>query len=781
MRHYLDLIPISEKVHKRQTRMTRLCIVFAVFLVAVIFGMADMEIQSQIWQSVQSDGGWHAGFKDLTQEQAAIIRARPEVVRSSRYAVTNYRVDMGYTITGKETAICGFDETMTELFPAAEVAEGRFAYSEDEAVATRSIQKQTGADIGDTVTLVTPEGKINFVISGFTGDHSMLTTADAFGIFLNTDTYEEYFTGATEAEDFMLYVEFSPFCDIQGTITDICKQLDIDRDTVGQNTKLLGLMFQSDDPYMTSFFHIAAVLAVLVAVAGMLMISSSLNSNVAQRTEFFGMLRCLGAEPGQVARFVRREALRWCLTAIPTGLAASILVVWGLSATLRYLSPGYFAGMPVFGISLPGIGAGTILGLATVLLAVRSPAKKASKVSPLAAVSGNAGTVPEAKKAADTRFFHVDTALGIHHAWGSRKNFFLMAGSFAFSIILFLSFSPAIDFMNHAIRPLKPSTADLSVISEDNTCSLPRDLAEELSRNPAVRRVYGRSFAFHLPAKGSSGVTAVDLVSYERNQFAWAKVVDGSAEEAQKGEGVLVGYYEASDKDSLKAGDVVQIEVEGETRQVAVSGVLSDIPFNPTEGAQILICSEALFEQLTGQEDYTVIDMQLESGATDADVEQIREAAGEGVTFSDQRLANSEAKGAYYSFALCLYGFLVIIALISALSIINSISMSVSARMKQYGAMRAIGMSIGQVIRMVAAEAVTYVFWGILFGCAAGLALNRMLYAMLVAERWGTEWYIPVAALLVILLSVTGSVLWAVKDPAKRIRNMSVVETIGAE
>lgn len=37
MRHYLDLVTISGKVHRRQSRMTRICIVLAVFLVSVLF------------------------------------------------------------------------------------------------------------------------------------------------------------------------------------------------------------------------------------------------------------------------------------------------------------------------------------------------------------------------------------------------------------------------------------------------------------------------------------------------------------------------------------------------------------------------------------------------------------------------------------------------------------------------------------------------------------------------------------------------------------------------
>ena len=42
MKSYLSLIPISAKVHRRQNRMTLLCIIFSVFMVTAIFSMAEM-------------------------------------------------------------------------------------------------------------------------------------------------------------------------------------------------------------------------------------------------------------------------------------------------------------------------------------------------------------------------------------------------------------------------------------------------------------------------------------------------------------------------------------------------------------------------------------------------------------------------------------------------------------------------------------------------------------------------------------------------------------------
>ena len=42
MKSYLSLIPISAKVHRRENRMTRLCIIFSVFMVTAVFSMAEM-------------------------------------------------------------------------------------------------------------------------------------------------------------------------------------------------------------------------------------------------------------------------------------------------------------------------------------------------------------------------------------------------------------------------------------------------------------------------------------------------------------------------------------------------------------------------------------------------------------------------------------------------------------------------------------------------------------------------------------------------------------------
>ena len=118
--------------------------------------------------------------------------------------------------------------------------------------------------------------------------------------------------------------------------------------------------------------------------------------------------------------------------------------------------------------------------------------------------------------------------------------------------------------------------------------------------------------------------------------------------------------------------------------------------------------------------------------------------------------------------------------MISALNIINSISMSVSARTKQYGAMRAVGMDGRQLKKMIAAEAYTYAGFGCAAGCGIGLPVSKALYDFLITDHFGASfyWTLPVGELLVILLLVLAAAAIAVHMPAKRILSMAITETI---
>ena len=783
MKNYLDLVPISAKVHRKQNRMSIICIVLAVFLVTAIFGMADMFIRGQILQAQQEKGNWHIGIRGISDEDAKLISSRPEVATVADYGVLNYRGEQGYTLSGKNVVICGSNESVvTEIFTTLD--KGTFPANENEALVTNNAKNMLHLEIGEQIVITMPDGrKILYTISGFMNNAAKLMSEDSYGVFLTTESFRAIYpdgTNSNPADYTMRYVQFKSARNIQSNIADIKQQFELSDEQVSENTELLGLLGQSSNSFMLQVYATAVILFILVLIAGVLMITSSMNSNVAQRTEFFGMVRCIGATPKQVMQLVRKETLNWCRFAIPIGVVGGMVLVWVLCFILRQLSPEYFGGMPALSISYPSIIAGIVVGLLTVLLAARSPAKKASKVSPLAAVTGNANVLQPVKKAANTKFFKIDISLGIHHAKASKKNFILMISSFSISIILFLAFSVTIDFMNHTLTPLQPWTADISVISPEDTCSVKAEFIEELQQNPAVKNVYGRMFAYNVPVIVNGEEKVVDLISYEDMQFDWAKdyVLSGSLEKAQSENNTGLIVFEP--QNDIEAGDVITLNLNGSQADIEIVGMLSDCPFNNRQDAGKLICSEDTFRKLTGETEYTIIDIQLSQDATENDVNEIHRLVGSQYTFSDERMGNSNTRGAYYCFGLFIYGFLVLIALITLFNIINSIAMSVAAKMKQYGAFRAIGLSNRQLAKMIIAEASTYAITGTICGSILGIVCNKILFSKLITYQWGDIWSVPLVELGIIIVVVAIAVILAVRNPIRKMKETSIVDTISA-
>jgi Cell division protein len=169
---------------------------------------------------------------------------------------------------------------------------------------------------------------------------------------------------------------------------------------------------------------------------------------------------------------------------------------------------------------------------------------------------------------------------------------------------------------------------------------------------------------------------------------------------------------------TLEIGDLIDVGDE----MVEIVGMLKYSPFSNDRrsGGKINVISmEETFTRLTGITDYAIIDVQMKSKSTNENsdaVEQIRMLSG-AYTFRDRR--EESISSMYYAFLTFTYGFLAIIALIALLNIMNSISMSVSARINQYGVMRAIGMSAWQLTKMVAVETLTYSVFGCVVGCTA--------------------------------------------------------------
>ena len=772
MKSYLSLIPISAKVRRRQNRMTILCIVIAVFLVSAIFSVADMMLRTQMNRAAGKDGSWHLQIAGITQSQAEQLAQQPDVVCAGAGAVFNEGGEEDYRLNGKRVVLYGCDAQFLRVNRSA-AFEGTFPEQDGEVLLGKGAARIFGVAIGDSVTLKLPDGQNRtLTVTGIGGvDESYYEMQFALvDIYLPQETFESLLTGQGEALPQTVYdLQYTSAAKAAKALPQLQQQYG--EDAVHENLNVMGSAGQSNSTAFRTVYSMAGVLFALVLLAGVLMISGTMNSNVAQRTRFFGMMRCLGMSKQQVVHFVRMEALNWCRIAVPIGLVLGTFSSWVVCGALRYGIGGEFATTPVLRLSTGGLCAGVVVGVVTVLLAAQAPAKRAAEVPPVAAASGSeqAAVVHHAANLGSGR---TETALGIYHATASKKNWFLITASFALSIVLALGFIVILQFASLLLPSLAPWQADVIYTGYDNERVLPDTMAQQLRRMPGVARVWGCTGLVHVPASSDrNNVEQVTFCSYDDFMLESSKsmVVKGRMAKNSGADNEVMTMYNKTNP--IRVGDT--ITVNGVPLTVVGAFSQGIFPDDVT-----LIAPETLFRRVAGEQNYNMIGVQLDRTASDETVLALAAFSSDQIVVQDLRESNRQDRGTYYAARIVLYGFLAIIGGISLLNIVNSISMSVSARMKQYGILRAIGMDDAQLRCMVSAEAGTYAVSGLVVGIALGLVLNRMLYTRLITHYFGAAWQVPWGCLAVIVVVVLAAVVLAVYNPVRRILMQPITATI---
>ena len=772
MKSYLSLIPISAKVHRRQSRMTRICIILAVFLVTAIFSLVEMWTDGQVTAMRSNHGDWHIALQNMPEDKAEQIIDDADVAYSSWYDAINADVDCGYYINGKNVVLYGVEESYVADIVNYPL-EGSYPQNEKEIAISADAKELFNVQIGDNIILNTPAGDFNYTISGFyEDDEEFNDIIDGTCMYMCRATFDEVRNLNSVEPTSQFYIRFQNENNLKKTIAGIKEQYALTSENIDENTPVLSLLGASSDERVNEFYPLAIACFVIILIAGIFMISSCMNSNVAQRTKFFGMMRCIGASKQQIVRFVRLEALNWCKTAIPIGCALGTVTCWVSCLILKFIVKGEWVDMPLFSVSISGILCGAAIGIITVFIAAQSPAKQAAKVSPIAAISGNAETNKKIVHAANTRLFKVETSLGVHHATGTKKNLILMTGSFALTIMLFLTFSACLDIVHKLLPSVSDFTPDITINSQDESNSIDKSILEEISEISGVESVFGMMYSIEYSAEINGNVSTVDLFSYGDSMMASFKksVVSGNLSKVYGNSQYVMAIY--SDHTGLDVGDKIKIGTE----ELEVACVMSE-GVGSVSGSAVIVCSEETYIRLMGEQGYAMLSVVLEKDVSDSAINKIYNLS-EGNVIADNREENDEVNGSYWVFRIAAYSFLAIISLITILNIMNSVSMGVSARIKQYGAMRAVGMGSKQVTKMITAEAATYAICGTTVGIILGLLLHYLIYTKIVITHFGGAWNIPFNTIVIVLLLVAFSCIISVYAPAKRIRNMQITATI---
>lgn len=794
MTSYLTLASKYLTAHKKKTRLVSLSVIIAVTLIVSIFSMMESLIKFERAQILKKEGNYHITFFNPSQKETAYV--------NNRIDVKNYGTlkDLGEgTINNEECAFASLDEKFAGNLNL-NLTEGIYPQKENEIMLEKWFMNKHKIKIGDTVTLRIPNNKARkFTVSGIYDDWGATKAASIPVVFMSTHMSDSI-TPVTS----QIYILFKDKVNIKQAENAFRKDLNLTDERVARNEGLLALMMQTNNNRITQFYAFGGVLFCLILSAAVTMIYNTFNISVMERVRQFGILRCIGASKKQIKKLVRREGLFISLKAIPIGIVAGMIITFICTAILKYYNSKLFGEISLFNFSILGISLGIIIGFLTVFIASLVPAKKASSVSPVNAVTGNneIKISKKKKKGFLTKVFPIDISIGINNAVTRKKTLFLMSVSIALSITLLMVFSVFVNPKSLGIKPVSSCTADIYITCENG---ISKNVYSKLYSMDGLKRIYGRMTNYvtasfditkltdeyknnvkEIKADSNGLFTGTEkswFISYDETQLNWAEefLTAGELDESKLNSqnGIIAVEESMRGNEAVKntkfnIGDKVYIKTDNGNQEFTVMAVLSAISqHSKNETINTFITTEKIFSENFENKEYSVIEMQLKD--KNKDISDIQTIVNEdsNLKLHDLRQLNSEAQNAFMTMAVFIYGFVGVVVIISILNIINTMNTSVETKTRYLGVMRAIGMSAEQIFRMVLTQALVYSLSGCILGCGFGLVMQRALSNLILGK-----WHVSLVQIIFIFLSYMIITVLSIINPLKRVKNNSISEVL---
>jgi putative ABC transport system permease protein len=243
------------------------------------------------------------------------------------------------------------------------------------------------------------------------------------------------------------------------------------------------------------------------------------------------------------------------------------------------------------------------------------------------------------------------------------------------------------------------------------------------------------------------------------------------------GKGAFVDKDFAKDH-SLHLGSPIQLLTpQGAKPTFEVEGVFDP----PTGGSPFgpVTISTTRFDALFAQPQNLFIFITTNGGVTPANTAKLDQALASypnAKVQDQQEFKDNQASGLNATLNI-LYVLLALSVLVSLFGIVNTLVLTVFERTRELGMLRAVGMTRGQVRRMIRYESVITALIGAAIGIALGIVLSVLLIARVdfIILSW------PIVSLIVFVLAAIIVGLIAAIFPARRAFRLNVLEALQYE
>ncbi|WP_315584510.1 FtsX-like permease family protein [Actinomyces viscosus] len=280
------------------------------------------------------------------------------------------------------------------------LSSGRLPSAAGEVAISTELAEQRGLSVGDTIRLTADstgkDADAPHSAPTVVGIVSAGPDTNLAGIGAVYATTEQLRAMGARTSYYQLYVTATPGTDAQALTA-----------TVEQTVHAVqpGASVQSRDDVVaqrsqsqqggTMIATVLNILAPVCAAVAVIVIATTFSTLVARQTRTIGLMRCIGTTRRQVMLAVLR-------TGLITGLAGSVLgTAAGTGIAAAVVSSGRFADLKADQLTISPVSLGLTIALGTLvtLIAVLRPARKATRISPLVALTGQVASTRQAGRA----------------------------------------------------------------------------------------------------------------------------------------------------------------------------------------------------------------------------------------------------------------------------------------------------------------------------------------------------------------------------------------------
>jgi putative ABC transport system permease protein len=540
---------------------------------------------------------------------------------------------------------------------------------------------------------------------------------------------------------------------------------------------------------MLIIYSLGAILIALIMLGSISLIYNSFAISVSERTKQFGILSSVGATDKQLRKSVLFEGVFVGAIGIPLGMLAGIGGIGFALMVARDVLSGFMMTGEVrlaLSVSVPALFIAALVGALTIYISAFIPARKAAKPSAIDIIRHSDDVKIDVKSMKTSRLtcflFGLEGELAAKNFKRNKKRYRATVISLVISVVLFISASAFGVYLTMSHESvLRISDYDVAVFfNEDSTATV----EEIIQLHNQIRDASYVTASNALFRMSLSAWADIDMFSqaWINDRYRWGEEEHPIPDEDEVFP-QMVFLSDESYREFLHKNNLRENDFTGENSHFPAIAQLQQFNgrenrfetfdvFRDSSSVELMLYSLHERERtgnnipitLTLVSDYPALSLSRRSGGTlifapysalprfdflrteglagviaflsdnpgetTAQIEEMIESLG---VEHEHRLVNAfaseeENRRILFLFNFFIYGFIILISLITIANVFNTVSTSINLRKREFAMLRSTGMTDRGFNRMMNFECLFYGLKALMFGLPLSFAITCLIY-----------------------------------------------------